>query len=220
VIADNALRKLVFTGLTFEDGGVGQSGANNVWLAPGFVGSSTNFETTLRLAPVASIGSPLSSVSTSWFARRPIITSNAAWYVRGTSIERCAFDTSFFFDPTCTLVAFVGSNDPIASVKTAGGFVTNPGGVLSELPENGRISQPYGSAPTDQLVLDVPRSPTGARACGTGLGIAYISDGSSGVTAYLVDAQGLDGTAYWPQARHDNANSGNLNRSLAPWSCP
>jgi hypothetical protein len=74
-----------------------------------------------------------------------------------------------------------------------------------------------------QPALDVLRDSSGAKVC-RGLGVLYISaaasSGAAKVTALLVDSEGLEPTAPWPKFQRDNANTGNISRSTAPWSCP
>jgi hypothetical protein len=223
-ITDNALRKLVFTGLAFEDGGVGASpNPADLWLGPGRL-FWVNSQSSLIVVATNAVTATTSSVDVAGFGfQPPMFGSGAAWFVSTSSIARCAYDPSFVFAPNCTQASFSQPNTstpPSAAIRSVGGFVANPGGVLYELRDDGGISQPFDASQTAELITDAPRSPTGAKACGAGLGIAYLSDLSGNVVAWLIDAQGLDGTAYWPRARHDNANSANFNRSLAPWSCP
>lgn len=218
-IGSTALRKLVFSGFGFEDGGVGAANADDLWMAPGVVGWSANGASILNVASATQLSAPFSMVGTQASARAPLIGSDAAWFIRASGIERCGFDTSFIFNPNCVVSPFPFVATPQESVKTVGGFITGRDPGLFEANEVGGISYSYGQAGTE-LLVDVPRGPTGAKACGAALGIAYMVDTTGAVVATLVNAQGLDGTAFWPRARHDNANSSNFNRSLAPWSCP
>lgn len=216
-IADSRVRKLIFGGLDFQDGGVNPtSNPSDVWLGPGTVWWST--ASVLNVAATNAIETTTSSVGARLL--NPMFTTNASWTVGDGFLERCGFDASFTFEPTCSAVPYPEFGAATGGVKTVNGFVANLNGEILDLREDGGISSRYSVEPTSELITDVPRGPTGAKACGVGLGIAYVTDSSDNVVAWLIDVQGLDGTAYWPRARHDNANSGNFNRSLAPWSCP
>lgn len=65
-------------------------------------------------------------------------------------------------------------------------------------------------------VLDVSRTRPGCQGPGT----LYVLSNDGTLTAFIVDAKGLDAQADWPRFQHDNANSGNLATPLTPWACP
>lgn len=71
--------------------------------------------------------------------------------------------------------------------------------------------------------IDVLRDATGQRLCGAvgRGGILYVPSTMAGrLYAMYVDSEGIDATAPWPRFRHDPANTGNPDRSLAEWTCP
>ncbi|MDX2010417.1 MAG: hypothetical protein SFW67_09515, partial [Myxococcaceae bacterium] len=65
-------------------------------------------------------------------------------------------------------------------------------------------------------VLDVSRTRPVCQAPGT----LYVLSNDGVLTAFIVDARGLDSQADWPRFQHDNANSGNASTALTPWACP
>jgi hypothetical protein len=74
-----------------------------------------------------------------------------------------------------------------------------------------------------EATLDVYRDALGGKRCDIPLGVLYVMrrQGNQGqVTAILVDSQGLDSSAEWPKFQRDNANTGNVSRTTAPWTCP
>ena len=69
--------------------------------------------------------------------------------------------------------------------------------------------------------LDVWRDRSLAKQCGRGLGVLYVAArNDAALQAIIVDSPGLDATAPWPRFHHDNANTGNPQTPLTPWSCP
>jgi hypothetical protein len=65
-------------------------------------------------------------------------------------------------------------------------------------------------------VLDVSRT----RGACQGPGTLYVLADDGFLSAFIVDARGLDSDAAWPRFQHDNANSGNASTPLTPWACP
>lgn len=94
-------------------------------------------------------------------------------------------------------------------------------GSLATLTGQGTVAQP---------ALDVYRDGAGNKVCPTGtpttrpaLGVLYVLTRSGAVAtlrAILVDSPGLDNTAPWPKYQRDNANTGNINSDISPWTCP
>jgi hypothetical protein len=69
--------------------------------------------------------------------------------------------------------------------------------------------------------LDVWRDRSLMKHCGRGLGVLYVAArNDAALQAIIVDSPGLDATAPWPRFHHDNANTGNPETPLTPWSCP
>ena len=74
-----------------------------------------------------------------------------------------------------------------------------------------------------QPALDVYRKSDGGADCSVHLGVLYVASVSgvaASLTAIFVDSQGLEPMAPWPKYQRDNANTGNISRSLDPWTCP
>ncbi|MBE2250217.1 MAG: hypothetical protein IAE78_11765 [Myxococcus sp.] len=219
LVSAGVLRKFAFTGFGFVDGGVG-SAASEVWLAPGRVGWVASGNGSLAVAATSDLATQTSSVFSSRFVARPNIGATAAHLFDGLHMVRCDFDSSFVFAPPCQSTVTQTNVNSGATVKTTGGFVVHARNAVLELRDDGTAGYDLGDSAGSDLLLDPPRAPNGVKSCGSGLGTVYVVTRFGRVAAYLADAQGVDGTAHWPQARHDNANSGNLNRALAPWSCP
>lgn len=212
-------QRLRYDGVSIADAGL-LPGAGALVMATGHVGGSTfsNF----YFAPSTPGASTVSFANQTSSSARRLVGASGVLSWDGTSFTTCPFDASFVFALPCQTTNFVNLNSPLRDwVKTPGGFValTETAGLV-EISDTGFVRR-VGDDATD-FVIDVPRTASGAKACfGAGFGRAYVSEQAFGtVTAWLIEAQGLDGTAHWPAPRHDPANSNNVGRSLAPWSCP
>jgi hypothetical protein len=115
----------------------------------------------------------------------------------------------------------IGASEHVYSVASNGTLVVSATSTLA-LEWRADNYFPISGNKVGQPALDVLRTASGQHDC-RGIGVLYVSTASAGnatLTALLVDSEGLDGMAPWPKFQRDNANSGNISRSLTSWTCP
>lgn len=218
------VHKATFDGFSLSDAGVITTNPRTLFLAGsrvGWRGSTGVIETAsadgslagpLISAPEISLVPPVVSGSTMFASSNAFGEFLACPFSNATGVfGACAAGSSPF---GATLSPIVGAN----------GFILEIAGteVRQRTTAGGVVGVPFSlyEAPTPGSVALVPlRNPNGTKRCGEGVGLLYVRL-STELVAYIVDIEGLDGTAPWPMSRHDPANTGFLNRSLAPWSCP
>jgi hypothetical protein len=217
------VHKAVFDGFSVLDAGVLTTGAGPLFLADNRVGWATpsNIETASSSGP---LGPPTTSTAGEGSVVPPVVSGSTLFGTASTGqFLACPFARSTGVFGTCALASPQGSINQsyiigaqgllleIAGtqvrIRTAAGVVVSSPLTLPEAPVLGAVA------------LVPLRNPNGSKRCGEGVGLLYVRL-SSELVAYIVDIEGLDGTAPWPMYRHDPANSGFLDRSLAPWSCP
>lgn len=208
--AGQPVARLLFDGLAFTDGGITNHEGTELAMAAQALFSRAP-PNTYRMVPTNELNL-MSGTQTS--DTNVVITGTAAYFVNGSDLRQCTYGGSLSCSPLLSLPFL-----PTSLTKVPGGFVTQRGGGdIEEVSVTGVVrtmsSGGFG------FILDAPRTPAGVKACGQGMGTMYFADATGNVLAVLADPQGLDSTAVWPRASHDNANSNNFNRSIAPWSCP
>ncbi|MBL8922343.1 MAG: hypothetical protein JNJ54_26060 [Myxococcaceae bacterium] len=205
-------QKFTFDGFSFSDAGIAQGpAAAQVFLLSGTLGTLSNV--TLVLQP-NHLGGP---TSFGGLGGTMAVAGNDSIHLASGVLYRCDYDAT----PAISgCVAYGPSLNPSSrAIKSSSGvWVPVLGGAAEIRPDGGVFGVPF-SAQLNDFTVDVPRLPSGAKACGQDFGTVYLL-GANSTEAWLIDSQGLDGTAPWPNTAHDPANSRNLSRSTAPWSCP
>jgi hypothetical protein len=211
------LRKFVFDGVAWADGGVRQGNVTSLFMTPGAVGSLSASALSATLAASSDVTAVSVQSVTSVV---PLVAGASSVFGAATQrLGRSDYTGAMLgpWDDTPVL----GSGAPTILILGAGAFYGNfrfePTRVLAD-----GSRRPY-SALTDgaqTFAIDVLRTASGSKVCGLGFGVSYGLDPTGALTATLIDSEGLDRTAPWPAPLHDSANSGNADRSLAPWSCP
>jgi hypothetical protein len=217
------IHKAVFDGFSVLDGGVLTTGTGLLFLADSRVGwaSPSNIETASSSGP---LGPPTTSTMGEGSVVPPVVSGSTLFGTASTGqFLACPYARTTGVFGTCALANPQGSTNQ--------SYIIGAQGLLLEIADTQvRIRTPAGVVVSSPLTLPeapllgtvalVPiRNPNGSKRCGEGVGLLYVRL-SSQLVAYIVDIEGLDGTAPWPMYRHDPANSGFLDRSLAPWSCP
>lgn len=208
--AGQPVAKFVFDGFTFADGGISISQGADLAMAPQtlFFRDTAN---AVRMVATNDLGLPAGSQASE---TNVVLTSTTAYLADGSDLRQCTYASSLSCSPLLPLPFL-----PRSLTKVPGGFVMQrTSGGIEEVSLSGAV-RPASSGGFD-FMLDAPRTASGVKACGQGFGTLYFADGNGDLFAVLVNAQGLDSNSVWPRAAHDNANSNNFDRSIAPWSCP
>ena len=133
-----------------------------------------------------------------------------------TSARVAAFDAvSNSFTPAHQPI--LGGGGAVLTVSTQGDFSVFTTAGVRQWTAPGAATG-FGAVSVS-AALDVSRSSTGQPQCGRP-GTLYVLSNTGAVTAFIVDAPGLERGAAWPRFQHDNANSGNADMSNDAWSCP
>ncbi|MCU0700165.1 MAG: hypothetical protein MUC96_26965, partial [Myxococcaceae bacterium] len=222
-----ALHKLSFDGFTVEDAGVLSGPSGNLFLAGSRVGWH-NISAIESASSVGPLAGPTISTSPEGALVPPVVSGSTVFATSSVSGQfvACPFSSSTGVFGACapspvtapagstTSPYFVGASGKILEIANSTVRERTPSGAVVGLPFNLPASPTIGAA-----ALVPMRNPNGLKRCGTGVGLLYVRLPNE-LAAFIVDIEGLDGAAPWPMFRHDPANSGSLNRSLAPWSCP
>lgn len=211
MVLSGLVRKTSFDGLSFADAGLAGSPAEDVFLIPGSLGTRTSG--TISLEPNDFSASPSQVPGTNIAA---VAANDAVYVALGSAIRRCEYDSMRQFS-SCTTFASFSAGLPRMMKTPTSVWTAFSAGAGESLPDGG--GQEVGFTSLIDFTIDAPRLPSGTKACGQDFGRIYLLNASS-IEAWLTDSQGLDSTAPWPHSAHDPANSRNLNRSTAPWSCP
>jgi hypothetical protein len=224
----NTLRKFMFDGLEIADGGVVTGHASRGMFLDG---TQVGFVSSGGVATSPASGSLINPVSGgSPGVNFDVAVGANSVLISNFDLQSCSYTATTGTFGTCSTPApgfpsagpVLGAQGKAVVGLNSGGF--NPTRVLEVTTTNSQT--PVEAVPITAVLIDPIRSPTGAKVCGTGLGVGYFKAlltsgaGSYFLTAILLDSEGLDGTAPWPRPKHDNANSANIGRPLTPWVCP
>jgi hypothetical protein len=215
----DSVTKSTFDGFSFADAGTLATlpTPDSLFLAGTQVGwTTTGSGSSVVAAPTATPFQGPLTLPVVAYGSRPLAANGAIVGSAFGQIVACQFSASSGFFGTCagnpgTGLPLVGSGGRLLEVTS--------GDVRERSATTALISTYSTQGFRSPRALLVPmRNPDGTKRCNVGVGV--LIQAASGVRATIVDLEGLDGAAPWPVFRHDPANSGYLNRSLAPWSCP